>query len=135
MRAIIVEAARSDANISAVARRRGIKPSLLFRWRRMAREGQTRTTAVFSPITLPLPSAGGRGLLPEAGGLELGVDMCTLERVLDLLSANRKQECGVPEAKTIIQIPTNVCVCSAIVSSLDCKGPSSNRSQREDQKI
>lgn len=56
--AIIAEAARPDANISAVARRHGIKPSLLFRWRRMAREAQAHTSgAVFVPVTLALPPA------------------------------------------------------------------------------
>jgi transposase len=56
--AIIAEAARPDANISAVARRHGIKPSLLFRWRRMAREAEPRGSgAVFVPVTLALPPA------------------------------------------------------------------------------
>ena len=55
---IIAEAAQPNANISAVARRHGIKPSLLFRWRRTAREAQTHTSgAVFVPITLALPPA------------------------------------------------------------------------------
>jgi transposase len=41
--AIVAEAAFPGANVSAVARRHGIKPSLLFRWRRKAREaGRTR---------------------------------------------------------------------------------------------
>jgi transposase len=35
--AIVAEEAKPGVNISAVARRHGIKPSLLFRWRRMAR--------------------------------------------------------------------------------------------------
>lgn len=64
---IIAEAARPDANISAVARRHGIKPSLLFRWRRMAREAQTHTSgAVFVPITLALPPANVAAPAPEA---------------------------------------------------------------------
>ncbi len=56
--AIIAEAARPDANISAVARRHGIKPSLLFRWRRMAREAEPRGSgAIFVPVTLALAPA------------------------------------------------------------------------------
>ena len=65
--AIIAEAARPDANISAVARRHGIKPSLLFRWRRMARDAQTHTNgAVFVPVTLALPPASAAAPAPEA---------------------------------------------------------------------
>jgi transposase len=65
--AIIAEAARPYANISAVARRHGIKPSLLFRWRRMAQDAQTHTSgAVFVPITLALPPASAAAPAPEA---------------------------------------------------------------------
>jgi transposase len=55
---IVAEAARPDANISAVARRHGIKPSLLFRWRRMARSAPAPTPeAAFIPVTLaPQPA-------------------------------------------------------------------------------
>jgi transposase len=56
---IVAEAERPDANISAVARRHGVKPSLLFRWRRLAREEEelARTNApAFAPVTLALPS-------------------------------------------------------------------------------
>jgi transposase len=64
--AIIAEAARPDANISAVARRHGIKPSLLFGWRRMAREAQAHTSrAVFVPVTLALPPASAAASSPE----------------------------------------------------------------------
>ena len=38
--AIVAEAALPEANISAVARRHGMKPSLLFRWRWIARDGK-----------------------------------------------------------------------------------------------
>jgi transposase len=64
---IVAEAARPDANISAVARRHGIKPSLLFRWRRMARTapGSASETA-FIPVTLALPPAGAEPPAPEA---------------------------------------------------------------------
>ena len=56
--AIVAEAERPEANISAVARRHGIKPSLLFRWRRLARDAQERpSTPAFVPVTLALPTA------------------------------------------------------------------------------
>ena len=65
--AIIAEAARPDANISAVARRHRIRPNLLFRWRRLAREDQERRNeAVFVPVTIaPLP-ASAEAVAPEA---------------------------------------------------------------------
>jgi transposase len=56
--AIVVEAARPGVNISALARRHGIKPSLLFRWRRLARDAQDQQSAAFLPVTLALPAAG-----------------------------------------------------------------------------
>jgi len=66
-RAIIAEVARPDANISAVARRHEIKPSLLFRWRRTAREAEPRGGgAVFVPVTLALPPASAAAPTPEA---------------------------------------------------------------------
>jgi transposase len=56
--AIVAEAERPGVNISALARRHGIKPSLLFRWRRLARDatGLQRAPA-FIPVTLALPAA------------------------------------------------------------------------------
>jgi transposase len=56
--AIIAEVARPDANISAVARRHGIKPSLLFRWRRMA-------------VTLALPLASAAAPRSRGGSHDL----------------------------------------------------------------
>jgi transposase len=54
--AIVAEAARPGVNISAVARRHGIKPSLLFRWRRLARDTKDQqSTQVFIPVTPALP--------------------------------------------------------------------------------
>jgi transposase len=56
--AIVAEAERPEANISAVARRHGIKPSLLFRWRRLARDARERpSTPAFIPVTLALPAS------------------------------------------------------------------------------
>jgi transposase len=56
--AIVTEAEQPGVNISALARRHGIKPSLLFRWRRLARETKSPTSApTFIPVTLALPAA------------------------------------------------------------------------------
>jgi transposase len=54
--AVVAEAERPGVNISAVARRHGIKPSLLFRWRRLARDSQDQSTPTFVPVTLALPA-------------------------------------------------------------------------------
>jgi transposase len=65
--AIIAEAAQPDANISAVARRHGIRPNLLFRWRRLAREDQERRNeAVFIPVTIAPPLANTEAMASEA---------------------------------------------------------------------
>jgi transposase len=64
-RAIVAEAERPEANISAVARRHGIKPSLLFRWRRMARE-LASAEPVFMPVALASPSAYAAAPIPYA---------------------------------------------------------------------
>jgi transposase len=65
--AVVAEAERPGVNISAVARRHGIKPSLLFRWRRLARDAEDRqSTSAFIPVTLALPA-------PEAPELEAAV--------------------------------------------------------------
>jgi transposase len=44
-RAIVSEALRPGVNVSAIARRHGIKPSLLFRWRKMAQKEVKPETA------------------------------------------------------------------------------------------
>jgi transposase len=51
---IVAEASGSCANISAVARRHGINPSLLFRWRK-ALAGPDIPQPAFVPIALPAP--------------------------------------------------------------------------------
>jgi transposase len=114
---IVAEAARPDANISAVARRHGIKPSLLFRWRRMARSASCHSPeAAFLPVTLALPPAMAEPTVPNADPqpsssvhkaappctddrieIELangrlvrvgaGIDAAALKRILDLLES------------------------------------------------
>lgn len=53
--AIVAEASFPGANVSAVARRHGIKPSLLFRWRRKARGGGRSRPS--QPMFLPVAVA------------------------------------------------------------------------------
>ncbi len=54
-KASIVAEAEKCANISALARRHGLKPSLLFRWRREQRDAEAAAVKppVFVPVTLP----------------------------------------------------------------------------------
>jgi transposase len=67
--AIVAEAERPGVNISALARRHGIKPSLLFRWRRVVRDGEgPQSPSAFIPIILALPAAETSA--PEAAAAE-----------------------------------------------------------------
>jgi transposase len=52
--AIVAEASGNCPNISAVARRHGIKPSLLFRWRK-ALEKPYASMPAFVPVALAAP--------------------------------------------------------------------------------
>ncbi|MGO9545747.1 MAG: IS66-like element accessory protein TnpA [Rhodomicrobium sp.] len=53
--AIIREALQPSVNVSAVARRHGIKPSLLFRWRKLAQQAPASPPA-FLPVSLAAPA-------------------------------------------------------------------------------
>ena len=58
-RSIVAEASGACPNISAVARRHGIKPSLLFRWKRMYGDSLaplSPAAPMFVPVALPAPS-------------------------------------------------------------------------------
>jgi transposase-like protein len=59
-RAIVAEATGIGVNVSAVARGRNIKPSLLFRWKREAFEASMQTAApspqALVPVTVASPS-------------------------------------------------------------------------------
>jgi transposase len=109
--AVVAEAERPGVNISAVARRHGIKPSLLFRWRRLARDSQDQPSTAFIPVTLALPATKTPALEaaaeadalppptasrePDAHRIEIalgngrvvrvgaGVDVDSLRRILD----------------------------------------------------
>jgi transposase len=71
-RAIVDEAQQATSSISAVARRHGITPSLLFRWRReLLQQDHTveRPPApAFVPLVLPAP-ADTPHLPPASGGV------------------------------------------------------------------
>src|SRR5215218_8393966 len=53
-RAIVDEAQRATGSISAVARRHGITPSLLFRWRRELRQPEQPAEPPPAPAFVPL---------------------------------------------------------------------------------
>ncbi|WP_461369763.1 transposase [Candidatus Darwinibacter acetoxidans] len=55
-RAIIAEVRETRTTVSAVARRHGLHPSLLFRWRRVGRCGRLLKT--LARVTLLIPDAG-----------------------------------------------------------------------------
>lgn len=101
-RAIVDEAERTTATVSAVARRHGLTPSLLFRWRREVwdeeRAASLPAEPAFVPLALPAPSAGaacdavlqdGTIEIELAGGHRLraqaGVDLALLRGVIAAL--------------------------------------------------
>ena len=101
-RAIVDEAQQTTSSISSVARRHGITPSLLFRWRRERLQEQSAAPPpepAFVPLALPSPVETPRP--PEEGGVvevELAggrvritgpVDRATIATVLGLLAGRR----------------------------------------------
>ena len=104
-RAIVDEAQRATSSISAVARRHGITPSLLFRWRRELRppepSAEPPPAPAFVPLVLPAPvetprppeeSRGGVVEVEWAGGrvrIAGPVDLTTLVAVLGILAGRR----------------------------------------------
>src|SRR5215204_6343968 len=100
-RAIVDEAQRTTSSISSVARRHGITPSLLFRWRRELLQEQPAASPpepAFVPLALPSPV---EMLRPEEAGVvevELAgarvriagpVDWATIATVLGILAGRR----------------------------------------------
>ncbi len=64
-RAIVEEASGACTNVSAVARRHGIKPALLYRWRKeLAGSGASRQSVDLVPVTItqspPTPTYQGQ---------------------------------------------------------------------------
>ena len=73
--AILTEAKNPATTVSAVARRRGIAPSLLFRWRREALDTE-RAAALppqpaFVPLCLPGPVSTGSCERTQSGIIEI----------------------------------------------------------------
>ncbi len=98
--AIVAEAMRGHRQASAVARKHGIAPSLLFRWKRMygaqERLAVPHASPAFMPVTVALPpprSSGAAKKLVEtietAGGRKLrfgaDIDIGALKRILAAL--------------------------------------------------
>jgi transposase len=109
--AIIGEALQPGVNVSAVARRHGIQPSLLFRWRKLAqKEAIPVSPPAFLPVSLAPPakssetgcdrraseatSADSRVEIELANGRRVrvgpGADMGALKRILDLLDERQR---------------------------------------------
>lgn len=101
-RAIVAEAMQGHRNASAVARRHGIAPSLLFRWKRLyAAQDKLAgppSSPAFMPVTvaLPPPASSGAATKPVdtieiemAGGRKLRVgadiDIGALKRIVAAL--------------------------------------------------
>src|SRR3954462_8130903 len=103
-RAIVDEARRTTSSISSVARRHGITPSLLFRWRRELRQqapsAEPPPAPAFVPLALPSPAEPPHSPPASGGVVEVGwaggrvriagpVDRDTIVAVLGILVGRR----------------------------------------------
>ena len=102
-RAIVEEAARESRSVSRVARRHGISPSLLFRWRRELTDGDRAQASgaepTFIPVALPAPAMDRAPQSECCGIIEIelvsgrrvrvdgSVDVKVLKRVVDVLES------------------------------------------------
>ena len=100
-RAIVEEAAQSTTSVSRVARRHGIAPSLVFRWRREFAEAdrahELPSGSAFIPIALPAPADAPARHDWRSGMIEIElisgrrmrvdgtVDIAVLKRIVDAL--------------------------------------------------
>ena len=105
------EALQPGVNVSAVARRHGIKPSLLFRWRKLAKnDAKPEPAPAFLPVSLTAPAkshdticdhitgdapaADSRIEIVLANGRRVrvgpGVDMNALKRILDIADGRQR---------------------------------------------
>jgi transposase len=101
----IVDEAEQAASVSAVARRHGLTPSLVFRWRREFWDEERAASAppqpAFVPLALPapaLPAARAEEERPRAGMIEIelagghclraepGVDLALLQGIIAALT-------------------------------------------------
>jgi transposase len=103
--AIIAEALQPGVNVSAVARRHRLKPSLLFRWRKLAK----KPAPTFLPVSLTAPAeksetkcdcraseaptSDSRIEIELLNGRRVrvgpGADMSALKRILDIADGGR----------------------------------------------
>ena len=109
--AIIAEALRPGVNVSAIARRHGITPNLLFRWRKAAQtEAKPAAAPAFLPVSLTAPAKSAETSYDRNGGetpvadnrieIELangrrlrlgpGADMDALKRILDIVDGRQR---------------------------------------------
>ena len=74
-RAILAEAGATTTSVSAVARRHGLHSSLLFRWRRDAREAEPTPIPTPLPTFIPLALSAPACVPPRrpAGAIEIEV--------------------------------------------------------------
>jgi transposase len=104
-RAIVAEASVAGVNVSAIARRHGMKPSLLFRWKNQMANGSVElakdannASPSFVPVALPAPTAPWAGNASNAQpSIEIDlnngrrirvsdrVDLILLKRIIDVL--------------------------------------------------
>jgi transposase len=100
--AIVAEASVPDVNVSAIARRHGIQPSLLFRWREQfadavkgsAQPPSSDASPSFVPVALPAPAAicqqpasAVEIVLRNGRRVRVGatIDTAALKRIVDVL--------------------------------------------------
>ena len=108
--AIVAEALLPGVNVSAVARRHGIKPSLLFRWRKLAKNDAKPTAPAFLPVSVSAPTKSGEigcdrndsGVPVADSRIEIellngrrvrvgpGADMGALKRILDIADGRQR---------------------------------------------
>ena len=97
--AIIAEASQRGVNVSAVARRHGITPNLLFRWRKAARIEAKPAAPAFLPVSVSAPTKNSEAPADSRIEIELangrrvrvgpGADMSALKRILDIADGRR----------------------------------------------
>ena len=84
--AILAEAREAPTSVSAVARRHGLNPSLLFRWRREAEEALRPGEPTFVPLALPRSMTAPSPAGSMAGVIEIelaGGDRVRAEGAVD----------------------------------------------------
>ncbi len=106
-RKIVAEACVPCANVSAVARRHGVKPALLYRWKKeLGDEAADPDSPVFVPVTVTGQPAREAAIEPPAVEIQgnneridirlangrsvrvdLGIDTNALKRIIDILDS------------------------------------------------